>query len=190
MKVAVTGHTAGLGRALAEAFRARGDQVLGLELPAGDPDQRERLARAAADCDLFVNARADGPAGRGEGQLQLLFLLARLWQGLDKTIVNLGSREGERRDPAPNGGPAGAPVYQRALDAACQQLFNRGDQRPRVVNVRPGPVEGESPCDLGGPALDPGDVARAVFWVLEQPPHVHVASVTLSRWEPVAEQRA
>lgn len=172
MKVGITGYAGELGRALAEAFHARGDEVVGLELPTADPAQRERLAQAAGACDLFVNARADGPDGRGEAQLQLLFRMARLWSQEDKTIVNLGSRDGERREPGADGRPDALPVYQRALDAACQQLFNRGDQRPRVVNVR------------SGPALDPEDVVRAVLWVLEQPPHVHVSSLTLARFDP------
>jgi NADP-dependent 3-hydroxy acid dehydrogenase YdfG len=148
--------------------------VLGLERPTdGSLAERERIVEAAAGSDLFVNNRAS--AGE-EAQLQLLFRMAERWVGQDKTIVNLGSRAGER---CVEGRLDAHAVYQRALDAACQQLFNRPDQRPRVVNIRPGPVAGE-PGSLPAPALDPDDVARVVLWVVEQPAHVHVSSVTVA----------
>jgi NADP-dependent 3-hydroxy acid dehydrogenase YdfG len=150
--------------------------VLGLERPAdAGTAERERIVEAAAACDLFVN---DRPIGRGEAQLQLLFRMAERWRGEDKTIVNLGSRSGER---SAEGRVDAHAVYQRALDAACQQLFNRADQRPRVVNIRTGPVAGDPEGAPASAALDPDEVARAVLWVLEQPPHVYVSSVTLER---------
>ena len=175
MRVAITGHTSGIGLAIAEAFRARGAEIVGLSRSTGyDLADRDKVVSAAADCDIFVNNRHQY---NDDTQLQLLFRLADEWKGRDKTIVNLGSRAGEcyvlgRQDPYS--------VYKHALDAACQQLFNRADQRPRVVNIRPGFVDTDSVKGTQVKKLTPADVSNVVMWVLEQPPHVYISSVTLA----------
>jgi NADP-dependent 3-hydroxy acid dehydrogenase YdfG len=175
VKVAITGHTSGIGLAIADAFRARGAEIVGLSRSTGyDLTDREKVVGAAAACDIFVNNRHQY---NDDTQLQLLFRLADEWKGQDKTIINLGSRAGEcfvlgRMDPYS--------VYKHALDAASQQLFNRPDQRPRVVNIRPGFVDTESVKGTQVPKLSPGDVANVVMWVIDQPAHVYVSSVTLS----------
>ena len=114
MKVAITGHASGVGLALADAFRARGAEVVGLP-PSDGQDHaayRERVAAAAAGCDVFVNAPDPHDA---DTQIQLLFRLTRAWQGQDKTIINLGSSAGDR---TVNGAPDAHAVYMRAVDAA------------------------------------------------------------------------
>jgi NADP-dependent 3-hydroxy acid dehydrogenase YdfG len=175
VRVAVTGHTGGIGLAIAEAFRARGHEVLGLSRSTGyDLAEPGRIVEAAAGCDLLVNNRHQY---NDDSQLQVLFQMAERWRGQDKTIVNLGSRAGEcyilgRQDEYA--------VYKHALDAACQQLSNRSDQRPRVVNIRPGWVDTDSVKGRQVPKLSPEDVARVVLWVVDQPPHVYVSAVTLS----------
>jgi NADP-dependent 3-hydroxy acid dehydrogenase YdfG len=177
VRVAITGHTSGIGLAIANAFRARGDEVVGLSRSTGYnlAKKRDKVVKAAAKCDIFVNNRHQY---NDDTQLQLLFALAELWKGQDKTIINLGSRAGEvylqgRLDPYS--------VYKHALDAACQQLFNRPDQRPRVMNIRPGWVDTESVKGWKEvPKLSPDEIARVVMWMVEQPEHVYISSVTLS----------
>ena len=94
VKVAITGHTSGIGLAIADAFRARGAEVVGLSRSTGFDmaARRDQIVAAAAPCDIFVNNRHQY---NDDSQLQLLFRLADAWQGQDKTIINLGSRAGE-----------------------------------------------------------------------------------------------
>lgn len=176
VKVAITGHTSGIGLAIADAFRARGAEIVGLSRSTGFDmtERRDEMVQAAVGCDVFVNNRHQY---NDDSQLQLLFRVAEAWRGQDKTIINLGSRAGEcyiigRADPYS--------VYKHALDAACQQLVNRADQRPRVVNIRPGFVDTESVKGTQVPKLSPQDVANVVMWVVDQPSHVYVSSVTLA----------
>jgi NADP-dependent 3-hydroxy acid dehydrogenase YdfG len=178
VKVAIMGHADGIGRAIADAFRARGAEVVGLPPSSGNDlsAHRERIAAAAADCDVFVNAPDPHDP---DTQIQLLFRLTRAWQGQDRTIVNLGSTAGER--PVSGGADPHA-VYMRALDVASQQLFNRADQRPRVVNIRPD-VPDTAPAKDGQSRLSPEDVAKVVMWVIDQPRHVYISSVTLAHRE-------
>lgn len=74
MRAVVTGAASGIGLATARRFLAEGHHVLGVDLDAaglealtadgaetliadvGDPDQRSRVATAAARCDALVNA--------------------------------------------------------------------------------------------------------------------------------------
>lgn len=172
----MTGHTSGIGLAIADAFRSRGDDVVGLSRSTGYhlPRDREKVVEAAAQCDVFVNSRHQHD---DDSQLQLLFAVAQKWKGQDKTIVNLGSCAGLSSRPGP---PQADSALKVALDAACQQLFNRQDQRPRVVNIRPGWVDTESVKDKQVPKLSPRDVANVVMWVIAQPRHVYVSSVTLA----------
>jgi NADP-dependent 3-hydroxy acid dehydrogenase YdfG len=175
MRVAITGHTGGIGLAIADAFRARGDEVLGLSRSTGhDLARPEEIVAAAEGCDVLVNNRHQY---NDDCQLRVLFLMAERWRGQDKLIVNMGSRAGEcyvqgREDPYS--------IYKHALDAACEQLSSRPDQQPRVVNVRPGFVDTDSVRGHQVFKLGPEDIARVVLWIVEQPPHVHVSSVTLS----------
>ena len=50
-KVAVTGHTSGIGLAIADAFRARGAEVVGLPFSSGNDSaaHRDRVAASAAE---------------------------------------------------------------------------------------------------------------------------------------------
>jgi NAD(P)-dependent dehydrogenase (short-subunit alcohol dehydrogenase family) len=177
VKVAITGHTSGIGLAIADAFRARGDEVVGLSRTTGYDlvRDREKIVEAVSRCDLFVNNRHQP---NDDAQIRLLFAVAQKWKGQDKTIVNLGScAQGSSLPGQPNPDS----VYKHALDAACQQLFNRQDQRPRVVNIRPGWVDTESVKGREAAKLSPRDVAEVVMWVVGQPAHLYVSSVTLAR---------
>ena len=46
--------------------------------------------------------------------------------------------------------------------------------------VSPGWVDTESVKETQAQKLSPEDVARVVMWMVDQPPHVYVSSVTLS----------
>lgn len=175
MNVAITGHTKGIGLAIAKAFTNRGDQIIGFSRSSGVvlPRDIESAAYAIERCDVFVNNYNDDY----DTQIRLLYEVARKWDGQhNKHIISIGSRAGEcyirgKIDPYS--------VYKAAHDAACQQLFNRGDQRPKVTNIRPGYVDTDLLGDKMEPKLDPSEVAQAVMWAVEAP--FYVSQITLCR---------
>ena len=175
MNIAITGHTKGIGLAIASAFTNRRHHVLGLSRTSGVvlPRDIESSVYAIERCDVFVNNYNDDH----DTQIRLLYEVARRWDGQhNKHIISIGSRAGEcyirgKIDPYA--------VYKAAHDAACQQLFNRGDQRPKVTNIRPGYVDTDLLGDKMEPKLDPSEVAQAVMWAVEAP--FYVSQITLCR---------
>ncbi len=59
MKVAITGHKRGIGKACADLFTADGHQVVGFSRTDGfdirDPDVRKRIVEQSMDADVFIN---------------------------------------------------------------------------------------------------------------------------------------
>ena len=87
MKYAITGHTQGIGLALANlltpnyiGFSSRNGYDITVK------ENRETIILQSADCDVFINnAYADF------NQVTLLYELFKIWKGSDKIIVNIGS---------------------------------------------------------------------------------------------------
>jgi nucleoside-diphosphate-sugar epimerase len=89
MKIAITGHTSGLGRSFYHECIQRGHVVQGFSRTNGydlrDYSQVERMLDKVNGFDLFIsNAKSDYV------QAQILYRLVR--QGTCQTIVNIGSQ--------------------------------------------------------------------------------------------------
>lgn len=57
MKVAITGHTQGLGKNLYEYFINRGDEVIGISRTTGYDISKDidKIVEISSHCDLFIN---------------------------------------------------------------------------------------------------------------------------------------
>ena len=90
-KIAITGHTSGIGLNLFEVFSANGHEVTGYSRRTGsdieDPDVRKRIIDENADCDIFIN-NAYSP----NGQTKLLEELVAHWDSQPKKIINVSSK--------------------------------------------------------------------------------------------------
>lgn len=86
MRIAITGHTSGIGKALYQRL----DNALGFSLSTGynitNPVERTVIVSQAHDCDVFINNAFDG-----YGQCEMLFDMWKSWLGTGKTIVSIGS---------------------------------------------------------------------------------------------------
>lgn len=83
MKIAITGHTAGIGRALAEQYQQRGHEIVGLSKREGHNIRNiSKIVQHIEPCDMFINNAQSGFA-----QTELLFEMARCWQGTRKHIM-------------------------------------------------------------------------------------------------------
>lgn len=87
MKVAITGHTKGLGLACAKLFEKHGHTIVGLSRSNGfDLKNTEQIIATVSGCDVFINN-----AYHDDYQAALLNDLFHIWANTDKTIITIGS---------------------------------------------------------------------------------------------------
>jgi nucleoside-diphosphate-sugar epimerase len=83
MKIAITGHTAGIGQALANQYSSRGHEIVGLSKRHGHNIKViPKIADLIEPCDMFINN-----AQASFAQTDLLFEMAKRWQGTKKHII-------------------------------------------------------------------------------------------------------
>jgi NADP-dependent 3-hydroxy acid dehydrogenase YdfG len=92
--VAITGHTAGIGKAMAEYFTAKDYQVLGFSRSNGydisNEHDRYRIVAESKNADVFVNNANDFKT-HSPAQTLILKLMTAEWFNESKLIVNVSS---------------------------------------------------------------------------------------------------
>lgn len=88
MKVAITGHTNGIGLGLYNYFIDQGHEVIGFSRTNGYkmPEANERILEQIIDCDMFIN--------NSEPIASQTFFVKKLWPlwwDKEKTIIIIGS---------------------------------------------------------------------------------------------------
>jgi short-subunit dehydrogenase len=74
MKIAITGHTAGIGQALAEIYSSNGHEIVGLSRRNGyNIRSTSKVVSMIEPCDIFINN-----AQVGFAQTELLFAVYKL----------------------------------------------------------------------------------------------------------------
>ena len=118
MKIAVTGHTKGLGKSIYDHF----EDSIGFSRSNGfditNEDHYPKILEQVKFCDVFINCATDR-----FGQTELLFYIAHFWKG---KIINIGSQAknsvlsgyGELCNPYS--------VELNVLAQASKRLFNNG----------------------------------------------------------------
>ena len=91
MKIAITGHTQGIGKC---AFKRLSPNIIGFSKSTGYDitkfNDRKRIIEESKNCDIFINN-----ANAGFGQTLLFLELFEEWRNTNKTIINVGSRIAE-----------------------------------------------------------------------------------------------
>lgn len=83
MKIAITGHTAGIGLALSKQLVERGHEIIGLSKRHGDNIRNiPKICDQIEPCDIFVNN-----AQAGFAQTELLFEMSKRWKQSRKHIM-------------------------------------------------------------------------------------------------------
>jgi NAD(P)-dependent dehydrogenase (short-subunit alcohol dehydrogenase family) len=83
VKIAITGHTAGIGQALANEYTLDGHEIIGLSRREGNNIRNTpKICDQIESCDVFVNN-----AQAGYAQTELLFEMAQRWTGTGKHII-------------------------------------------------------------------------------------------------------
>ena len=160
MKVAITGHTAGIGQALAKEYALDGQEVIGLSQREGNNIRNTfKICDQIEPCDVFVNN-----AQAGYAQTELLFEMAQRWHGTNKHIIVVSTMM--TQDPvALDAGLDQYRIQKVALEQAVGQLRNRRLD-VKITIVLPGYIATQ-PGQTVPPAADVNNWARTLLDLLD-----------------------
>jgi len=83
MKIAITGHTAGIGQAMAKQYQNQGHEIVGISRRGGHNIRViPKICDLIEPCDVFVNN-----AQAGFAQTELLFEMSKRWTQSRKHII-------------------------------------------------------------------------------------------------------
>ena len=158
MKIAITGHTAGIGQALAKEYILDGNEVVGLSQREGNNVRNTpKICDQIESCDVFVNN-----AQAGYAQTELLFEMANRWQGTNKQIIVISTMM--TQEPVSSFNELGMDHYRLqkvALEEAVRQIRHRR-LKVKITIVRPGNIA-TSPDKTVPPAADVNNWARTLL---------------------------
>jgi NAD(P)-dependent dehydrogenase (short-subunit alcohol dehydrogenase family) len=134
MKIAITGHTAGIGQALAEAYY--GNEIVGISTREGNNIRNvSKVAGMIEPCDVFINN-----AQAGYAQTELLFEMHKRWANTDKHIVVISTMMAQHPVSVMEGMDEYR-IQKVALEQAVHQLRYKNPTGPIITLVRPGRVD-------------------------------------------------
>ena len=158
MKIAITGHTAGIGQALAKEYVLDGNEVVGLSQREGNNIRNTpKICDQIESCDVFVNN-----AQAGYAQTELLFEMANRWQGTKKHIIVISTMM--TQEPVSSLTDLGMDHYRLqkvTLEEAVRQIRHR-KLKVKITIVRPGDIATGSNKTVP-PAADVNNWARTLL---------------------------
>jgi len=128
MRVAITGHTKGLGLELSKLF----EKTVGMSRSNGfDIKNTEKIVEHCAYCDVFINNACVDYA-----QLDLLYAMYNKWQyKSNKTIVTIGSMASNAAEWRLE--PCKYSTIKHSLDVATRQLINSHNRKCKLMIFKP-----------------------------------------------------
>jgi len=128
-KIAITGHTKGLGYALYEHLYNAGHQVFGFSRSLGYalPFKMDQVLTLSDDADVFINNALPVTS-----QITLLYQLYDRWKDKQKIILTVGSHTTDDHHSEPNQYYA----EKFGLDAACKNL-RKLNSVCKIILIRP-----------------------------------------------------
>jgi NAD(P)-dependent dehydrogenase (short-subunit alcohol dehydrogenase family) len=172
MKISITGHTRGIGKAIADLYpdalgfsRSNGYDI-------GNPFHVQRIVAESAHCDVFVNN-----AYRGTAQTAIFKSLLKLWNtDPAKTIVNINSKTIYH-------GPNQRQYTEdkKLLRSSAVDAIRDIDRRCRVININPGYVKTDMVAHVPNTVkmLTPEQLASMIKWCLDQPQGIEIGELSV-----------
>ena len=162
MKIAITGHTAGIGQALAKQYQSSGHEIVGLSQRDGNNIRNTlKICDQIEPCDIFINN-----AQAGYAQTELLFEIAKRWAGTGKQIIVISTMMTQEPVSLLTGLEMDQYRLQKVtLEEAVHQLRHRR-LGIKIVIVRPGNIATNLDKTVP-PAADVDNWARTLLYILD-----------------------
>jgi NADP-dependent 3-hydroxy acid dehydrogenase YdfG len=172
MKIAITGHTLGIGKALFEHFTSLGHICTGFSRSTGhdisNEDTRQQIVTESHDCDIFIN---NAYKNFDNSQLHMLEKIYNIWQGQNKLIINMSSRVTEFTN-------VGYPFYRSTK--LQQDIFCRGKiSNPQILNLKLGLTDTPRVEFITDKQkMTTNDIIKMIDFVLENKDTFNITSIT------------
>ena len=134
MKIAITGHSAGIGQALAKIYTEQGHEVIGLSRRIGyNIRSVPKVAGIIEPCDVFINN-----AQVGFAQTELFWEVWNRWRGQNKTIINISTQMTDDSVALREEWDQYI-IQKKALELAHSQCQERS-LLPKLILIKPGAI--------------------------------------------------
>jgi hypothetical protein len=167
MKIAITGHTQGLGKAFFNHFQSH--NVIGFSRSNGyniaDLNSRSRILDEIKDVDMFINNAYNN---FDDSQLKLLKEVYNLWEGTDKIIVNISSRY-----------TTGSEKYCKDKEQQDEFCKSKEFSLPYIINLKPGLINTNRVKHIAGNRLSVEEVVSTLDVALNSSYKIH--SITFGK---------
>ena len=140
MKIAITGHSSGIGKEFSKQLHDRGHEIIGISRRDGNNIRRiNNTCSLIEPCDLFINNAQSLYA-----QTELLFEMWKRWKGKDKYIWNISTMMTEspvNTSPDQQDDIVMSQYYnqKQSLENAVRQLKYK-NSKPVLAIIKPGGV--------------------------------------------------
>jgi len=182
MRIAITGHSAGIGQALTKILSARGHEIVGLSQRHGHNIRViPKITDLIEPCDLFINN-----AQAGYAQTELLYSVWDRWQnqtGKHIWCISTMMTQSPTNIAVDGQSDVAISAYRNqkiALEDACHQLQSKA-WWPVITIIRPGAV-GTQPGQSGWPWADVDVWAESIvnLMVLAESNQLRIREISLS----------
>jgi nucleoside-diphosphate-sugar epimerase len=184
MKVAITGHTRGIGKKISEYFISQGHEIVGLSKSTGcdlASEENKNLAiQKIIECDIFVN-NAFVSIEKTHSHftyvpIEILFEVHKAWKDDPSkrifVIGSVGSSIFVSRDHV-----YGAyQVHKMALDKASW-LLNHASTYPMIHLLKPGRVDTEMARKMG-PKMKVDDIVPVIEFCMKNSDKIYIKEIT------------
>jgi hypothetical protein len=175
-RIAITGHSAGIGQALAKIYESQGNDIVGLSRRNGyNIRSIPKIVEKIKDCDVFINN-----AQAGFAQTELLFAVYKLWQGKEnKKIINISTMMTlEPVSTLPGIEMIEYHNQKLALEQAHKQLLYLHDW-PKLCLVKPGAVATQPGQTSPRPYANIDEWAEKLINILDAGIDLEIAEIAL-----------
>lgn len=174
MKIAITGHTKGIGKCLFDELVRRGHTVSGYSRSNGfdisNKENCEQILQEITEFDVLINNAFDY-----FGQTFMLESLVELWDGQQKVIININSKSVFSKK-IPESMFRYIEEKRKQLDLSKERML---DANPQLINVILGLVDTDMSKNFKARKLCPKDVAVLISDIIELKNKIYVQEIIL-----------
>jgi nucleoside-diphosphate-sugar epimerase len=187
MKVAITGHTRGVGKAIYDYFQQEGHEVIGFSRSNGydltDDDRKKDALKQILNCDIFVNnafvSFKDPIHHKSYVPVEILFAVHKEWMNnKNKKIIVMGSLASSMVGTI-GYEYGGYQIHKYAIDRACWFL-GQSSPYPYIHLLKPGRIDTDLARNRAGPKLDTSDVVRVVKFCLDNSEKIYIREIVFN----------